>query len=66
MLIDNFSHSSCINYDEWRPWFKAAPQELSGDEEEHEYGPLNPHATAHVASYSRSYGSCGMVRHFAW
>ena len=50
MLIDNFSHSSCSNYDEQYPQFKVAPWELSGDDEEHEYGPLNPHAMAHVAS----------------
>ena len=50
MLIDNFSHSSCSNYDEQCPQFKVAPQESSGDDEEHEYGPLDPHATAHMAS----------------
>ena len=50
MLIDNFSHSPCSNYDKWCPQFKAAPHESSGDEEEHEYGLLDPHAMAHVAS----------------
>ena len=50
MLIDNFSYSSCSNYDEPHPWFKAAACELSGDEEDHEYGLLDPHAMAHVAS----------------
>ena len=50
MLNDNFSHYSCSNYDKWCPQFKAAPQELSGDDEKHEYGPLDPHATTYVAS----------------
>ena len=50
MLIDNFSCSSCSNYDKWCPWFRVTPRELSGDSEEHEYGLLNPHARAHVAS----------------
>ena len=50
MLIDNFSHSSCSNYDEQCPWFTAAPWELIGDDEEHEYGLLNPCTTAQVAS----------------
>ena len=49
MLIDNFSHSSCSNYDKWCPWFRVTPQELSADSEVHEYGPLDPHTTAHVA-----------------
>ena len=43
MLVDNFSHSPCSNYDEWNPHFKAAPQTSSEDEEEHDYGPLDPH-----------------------
>ena len=47
MLVDNFTHFSCSNYDEWSPQFKAAPCELSGDEEEHDNSPLDPHATAH-------------------
>ena len=50
MLIDNYSRSSCSNYDEWCPHFRVTPRELSGDFKEHEYGPLEPHATAHVAS----------------
>ena len=50
MLIDNFSHSSCSNYDKWHPQFRAAPHELSGDKEEHDYDLLNPHATAYQAS----------------
>ena len=50
MLIDNYSHSSCSNYDEWCPQFRATPRELSGDSKEHEYVPLNPCATAHVAT----------------
>ena len=50
MLIDNFSHSSCSNYDEWCPQFRASPQESKGNSEEHEYGPLDPCNTAHVAS----------------
>ena len=50
MLIDNFSHSSCSNYDERCPQVRVTPRELSGDSEEHEYGPLDNHATAHVAS----------------
>ena len=59
------SHSSCSNYDEQCPQFRATPQELSGDSEEHEYGPLNPHAMAHVASWSKSYGACGMIMQIA-
>ena len=50
MLINNFSHSSCSNYDEQCPQFKVAPQESGGDNEEHEYDLLNPHTMAHVAS----------------
>ena len=50
MLIDNFSHSFCSNYDERCPQFKAALWELSGDDEEHEYGLLDPCTMAHVAS----------------
>ena len=42
MLIDNFSCSSCSNYDEQNPWFSMAPRESSGDSEEHKYGPLDP------------------------
>ena len=50
MLIDNFSRSSCSNYDEQCPWFRVTPRESSRDSEEHEYGPLNLHTMAHVAS----------------
>ena len=50
MLIDNFSHSSCSNYDEQCPQFRMTPQKSSGDSEEYEYGPLNPYTMAHVAS----------------
>ena len=50
MLVDNISHSSCSNYNEWGPHFKVAPRELSGDKEEHDYGPLDPHAMAHEAT----------------
>ena len=50
MLIDNYSHSSCSNYDEWCPHFSATPRESSGASEEHEYGLFNPCAMAHVAS----------------
>ena len=49
MLVDNVpSHSPCSNYDERHPHFKAAPWTSSEDEEEYDYGPEDPRATAHL------------------